>query len=246
MTQLRKVSLSSLSPELLAEMTEQTIMKMNPHKVNDHVEKQCLALVQLLDELKSAFMREQKSAHTPIIRALNKKRNDILKALNLSLESSIANRMFNNEKADHAVVIMGQLQKIGSGILRLADLEKSMAIKSILKSLNELPYAINGADVTIIINALDTTQKEFDLAYNAKLGSETSTTSIRDISSIRKDITVRYDAINSFFKTALIDTPELVENTVKALNDLADIIIAKQKSEETRKDHGKDETGTAS
>ncbi len=237
MTRLKKAPVSNLSPELLAELTEQALLKINVHLADLHIKKQSDALKPLLEELKAAFMRELKSPHTKIIRNLDTKRDTILRALVKSLEGSIANRMFDETRADQAQVILDHVEKMGVRVIHKGDLEESIILKSFLQTMESCAGAQEEAGVDHIIATLASTQRAFDAAFSEKMGSETEHTGIREIRAIRQDIVRRYKAIMTYLDDLAFDTPLPYETTIVALNDLIDTVSAKQKALETRKEN---------
>lgn len=239
MTALKKISLSSLSHELLASLIRSILDLTASLDSDPFVKRHRLALNKALTELHSAFQRVLKCEFTKQLAVLDTQRDKIIVGLRAFLKGAIAGAMIDSTKASQAASILEYVNRMDEKVTSLGYLEESAQIMAFLQEVETVNGASEECGALVYISALDTVQKKFNTLFNSRESTVEASATIREIKIIRLELTERLNTLIPFIRSGGTDLPAQFGTVVTNLNKLFDDVSATAKFSETAADNAK-------
>jgi len=236
MVQMKPLSHTLLSHELLASYARDTMAIIEIHAEDAFIIRQKSALESIVSEMDSAFQRKIISDFTKQLADLDTRRDRILVAIRSALNAAIAQEFLDAVRAEAASQIKVAMDKMPKSAMTLGYKEESAVIVAFLSAVKEMGTTATTAGVQELITALDSTETEFDSLFSEKIDSDGNSDKVRSIRSIRKSLTKRLDGLFGYLDLNGTDLHEQYGATVTSMNQLTGEFMAKAKATETRKE----------
>ncbi len=236
MSTLNKLSHTRLSHEILVTFTRMVMQHTTSHIEEIFLTRQQAALTIHLDEMDLAFQRTLHSSFTQELHQLDIRRDKLIVALRSHLNAAVDQAIIDQPKAEAAQQVILHLNQMDSRVTSLGYLEESAQIKAFLAMIKTVAdETLQTSGAAPLLTALTEAQEAFDTTMQQKSNHDENREVIRPIKEIRKDITMRLEAILSYIAINGVDLPTEYAGTITNLNGLITEVMAKAKAEETRK-----------